>query len=298
MTKFVFGAPEVPNKKRILLKFITMLVFTVLLSATFAFAGIITGISVIINNEPITLYEVYKYANQFKISKKEAIDMLIRQKLEDAQIKKYGIEVSDFEVDSYIKNEASKNNLSEYDFFAMLQKQNIQREQFKIDIKTKLKRDQLYRNIFAGKAQNIEEGELRAFYESNTKDFQAAKSFTVNIYSSTSEALLGEILKNPMLRPKGVDVQEKQLEAANIDPKLASLLNTTKQGSFTQIINLGDRATMFYVQAKNDLATLPFEAVRGSILNYLSNQREQEIINDYFEKQKASAQIKVLRSPS
>ena len=99
-----------------LLKICVVLIFTTNLS----YAGLVNAISVIINNEPITLYEIYKYANKLHVSTKESLDVLIRQKLEDAQIKKLNISASDFEVESYIKKLATKNGISEFKFFEML----------------------------------------------------------------------------------------------------------------------------------------------------------------------------------
>ena len=123
----------------------------VTLSATLLFspasAGTVDGVSVIINKEPITLYDVFKYSQRFNISKKESLDILVRQKLEDSEIKKLGITVDNFEIDQYIENLAISNNMNQYDFLNMIRSKNIEISEYKEDLKKKLQRDKLYKKI-------------------------------------------------------------------------------------------------------------------------------------------------------
>jgi primase-polymerase (primpol)-like protein len=154
----------------------------------------------------------------------------------------------------------------------------------------------LYREIFSGKTSTIEEAELKSFYDTSNDKFQVADSFNVSLYVGSQEDL-DAITKNPMLRPEGVHVEDTIIAAETLNDRLKVALNATKDGTFTQILNIENKPTMFYVKEKKGLSILPFDKVKDSIYSYLSNQKEQEIINDYFEKLKASASIKVLRSP-
>ncbi len=279
------------------MKFFPRLLIATSICSTLAFSGIITGVSVIINNEPITLYEVYKYSQQYKISKKESLDILIRQKLEDSQIKKYRISASLFEVDDRLNNLAVQNNLSQYEFLNLLKSKNIKIDEYKEDIKTKIKKEKLYRMIFADKVSSISPIAVENFYKENPSQFEVANSFDVSIYTGKTQADLQAIVQNPMLRSEAVKVEEKLLTASTLDNKLKGLLNTTKEGSFTQILSIQNQPTMFFIKAKKDLTTIPFDKVKDRISSVLSRQQEEKTITDYFEKLKASASIKVLRSP-
>lgn len=278
------------------MKLVPRLALTISLCASVAISGIITGVSVIINDQPITLYEVYKYSGKYNISKKEALDILIRQKLEDAQIKKFGINADTFEVDQYIDNLATKSNLSQYEFLNALKAKNINIDDYRADVKTKIKRDKLYREIFADKPGSIEQSALKTFYKENPTQFKSADSFSVSIYVGSEENLKA-ITQNPMLRPEGVTVEEKIISSDTLNTKLKALLNTTNDRAFTQILNIQNKPTMFYIKEKSGVTVMPYEKVKDSIFSFLSNQKEQETINNYFEKIKASASIKVLRSP-
>lgn len=280
------------------MKIIPRIVVSASLCATLGFSGIITGISVIINDEPITLYEVYKYSEQFKISKKESLDLLVRQKLEDAEIKKFNINANAFEVDQYIEKLANNNGLNTYEFLNMIKSKNIKIDDYKKEIKSKIKQDKLYRRIYSDKLQTIEESEIENFYNSNPDQFQIANNFDLTIYSSADENALKAIQNNPMLQPQNVSILHQSLSANGLDEQLKALLNKTNQGAFTQILNIKNTPTMFYVKEKRDYKTIPFADVKQTIYRVLSQQQEQKTLKDYFEKVKSSASINVVRSPA
>jgi len=106
------------------------------------------------------------------------------------------------------------------------------------------------------------------------------------------------IIKNPMMQPQGVQVEDKTFQANSLDNKLKALLNQSKYGQFTKIIEIQNKPTMFFLKEKKDFVTLPYEDVKQSIYRVLSKQKEEKVIKDYFEKVKSSATINVVRSPS
>ena len=134
-------------------------------------AGTVDGVSLIINKEPITLYDVFKYSNRFNISKKEALDILVRQKLEESEIKKQNISADAFEVDQYIDNLAISNKMNQYGFLAMIQSKNIEMAEYKEDVKNKIKREKLYKKIVSTKMQQLGDSELQAYYNENAGEF-------------------------------------------------------------------------------------------------------------------------------
>jgi hypothetical protein len=258
----------------------------------------VNGIAVIINKEPITLYEVYKYSEHFKIAKKEALDILVRQKLEDAEIKRQGIDADIFEVDSYIQNLAKQNGMSEFDFLKMLQAQKVDIDVYKKDLKTKLKRDKLYQRIIQEKVGRIDESEIKEFYEANKNQFSFANEYTLKEFKAQNENLLQSILQNPMLRPEGVSIEDKVLSPANLSHTNQALLAQTPEGKYSSITQENGVYMMYYVIKKEGISYIPFENVRNNIYGYLYKQKEQKAIEDHFEKLKSSANIQVLRNPN
>ena len=277
-----------------LLKAFILLMFT----ATLSYAGLVNAISVIINNEPITLYEIYKYAQKYNISTKKSLDILIRQKLEDAQIKRLNIKVSDFEIENYIKKLATKNGISEFKFFEMLKSKNIDEDTYKKDLRKKLQEEKLYRKIFSKKNIKIDVKDLKNYYKANKNQFVMAKKFLTVAYESPSKQALEKIRKNPMLSIPSVKAKQVQLQSGKMNQNLENLLNQTKSGDFTPALKMGDRYTMFYVKEKDGVTTLSFDKVKEYIYSKLSSQKEKSAIDDYFQKLKSTADVKVLRKPN
>jgi parvulin-like peptidyl-prolyl isomerase len=279
-------------------KSLSKILITVALSSSFALAGLVDGISVVINKEPITLYEIYKYSEHFKIDKKQALDVLVRQKLEDAQIKKLGIDADMFEIDDYIAKLAKQNNMSQFDFLQTLRDQKVNIDDYRKDIKTKIKRDKLYNKIIQEKVGEISEEDLENFYKTNKEKFVYAQTYQVKLFSSTNEASLQAIQKNPMLRPLDVNIQDEELINAKLNPNLQAILAQTPVNNYTQILPVNEQYTMFYIVSKKDLSYLAFDQIKNNLYGIVYKQKEKEALNDYFEKLKSSANIVVLRNPN
>ena len=260
-------------------------------------ASTVDGISLIINKEPITLYDIHKYATRFNLSKKEALDVLIRQKLEDSEIKKLGISADSFEVDQYIENLAISNGVSQYEFLNLIRSKNIDVAEYKEDLRSKLQRDKLYKKIISTKMQQVGDNELRAYYNDNLNEFSQASAFDVTIYSSADQQALQAIAQNPMSAVGGVELKEASFDVAKTDPKLALLLNKTAQGSFSTMVKSDQNFVLFFVKKKHNVQTIAFEDAKNYISSKLAEGKEQKAIEEYFEKLKASANIQVVRAP-
>ena len=283
---------------KIKLKVLTLVTLSATLLFSPANAGTIDGVSVIINKEPITLYDVFKYSQRFNISKKESLDILVRQKLEESEIKKQTITVDSFEVDQYIENLAVSNNMSQYDFLNMIRSKNIDVSEYKEDLKKKLQRDKLYKKIVNTKMQQMGDGELQAYYNENLNEFSQASAFDVTIYTSANQQSLAAIQNNPMSAVNDVELKEGKLEASKTDPKLAALLNKTAIGKFSPVVKSdANNYAMFFVKEKHNVQSVSFADAKNYIYSKLSEGKEQKAIEEFFEKLKSSANIQVVRAP-
>ncbi|NCB53839.1 MAG: peptidyl-prolyl cis-trans isomerase [Epsilonproteobacteria bacterium] len=282
--------------KRTMLTLVTLGV-TLFLTPSIVTAATLDGVSVIINKEPITLFDVFKYSQRFQISKKEALDILVRQKLEDSEIKKQGISVDGFEVDQHIDKLAINNQMSTYDFLNMLRSKNIDTLEYKEEIKKKLQRDKLYQKIVRDKMKQLSDGELLAYYNENQNEFSQAASFDVSIYSSANQQSLTAIQNNPMSAMSDVELKDTTFEATKMDQNLAGLLNKTPVGKFSSVVKTDQGYVMFFVKNKHDVKAISFDNAKNYIYGKLADGKEKQSIDDYFEKLKSSANIQVVRAP-
>lgn len=282
--------------KRTMLTLVTLGV-TLFLTPSIVTAATLDGVSVIINKEPITLFDVFKYSQRFQISKKEALDILVRQKLEDSEIKKQGISVDGFEIDQHIDKLAINNQMSTYDFLNMLRSKNIDTLEYKEEIKKKLQRDKLYQKIVRDKMKQLSDGELLAYYNENQNEFSQAASFDVSIYSSANQQSLTTIQNNPMSAMSDVELKDTTFEATKMDQNLAGLLNKTPVGKFSSVVKTDQGYVMFFVKDKHDVKAISFDNAKNYIYGKLADGKEKQSIDDYFEKLKSSANIQVVRAP-
>ena len=66
-------------------------------------AGLVDGIALVVNEEPITLYDIDKKMLESNLSKKDAVSLLIDELLYEQELRKYNIEVDIFDVNNYIE---------------------------------------------------------------------------------------------------------------------------------------------------------------------------------------------------
>ena len=102
------------------------------------------GIAVIIENEPITVNEVRKAVAQLQTNEANALNLLIRDRLETAQIKNLKIEASDYELNQRLQKIASESGMSASDLRSAVLSKGGDYSQFKDDVAKSIKQEKLY----------------------------------------------------------------------------------------------------------------------------------------------------------
>ncbi len=262
-------------------------------------AKIIDGISAIVEDKIITLYELQKKQDELNLDSKSALDILIREKLEEIEIKKRGIDVSDEEVFEEIKKIASANNLTINQFYDLVrEKNNLNSSELKEKIKQKLLKDKLYAQISYSKLQQPKEDELKEYFNLHKDKFLKPSFVDVILYESQSQELLLKKMQNPMFYSPEIKKQEQRIPLDKIPPQLAQLLLDTKENHFTQIIPKSPTEfMMFFITKKAKPSEVNFEDIKNQVINAVMFEKRATILDDYFAKLKDSAKIKVLRLP-
>ena len=265
---------------------------------TTSFAGLIGGISMTVDNEPITLYEIQSYVDQHKVPVEEAVNRLIQRKIEEIEIKKLGIIASPYEVDKKIEEIAKQNNMSVAEFKKALVAEGHSEKKIREDIEDKFKRDELYKRIVGSSLKKPDEEELRSYYNLHQKEFNMPTSVEVIEYISSSKEALEAQQKQPMFNMPNIKVTPKTINLKQINPQLAQLLIQTPDGSFTPVLNLGKQAGMFFVKNKGSQNTVSFEMAKQAIFARVMKEKEQAALIEYFEKKKSEANVKIIRRPN
>ena len=281
----------------IVLKNIIKSLSVVLLFKFYLYAGLVDGVSIVVNNTPITLYEIKKFSIEHKLPVKKAIEALIRKKLENTLIKKYSLEATDLEVSDEIEKISSNAGMSIIDFENYLMKKGINIDTYKKDLAKKIAQRKLYKKIVSDKIKRATQKEIKEYYQKNIDKYSIPQMVEVTEYDAKDRKTLENLIKNPMLNISSVTKKEMLLKTNQINPKLLYILQQTKEGNFTPILTLKDGFVSFYLKRKINVKPIPFDKVKNPIFAEIMNKREQDIIKSYFDKLVSEANIKVIREP-
>ena len=254
------------------------------------------GIAVIIENEPITVNEVRKAAAQLQTSEANALNLLIRDRLETAQIKNLKIEASDYELNQRLQKIASESGMSVSDLRSAVLSKGGDYAQFKDDVAKTIKQEKLYQSIFAEAKINISENTARAYFEQNRDLFAHFTDASVTRYVASSAQLL-EVARHssPMNTNHSVHMDVLDLKSEQIPPQLRTIFQQTPDGTFTQIFQTPEGFEMFYVASKKGQTMPEFDEVRDEAMNALYKLEQDRVIGEYFNKLRAKANVKYLR---
>ncbi len=268
-----------------------------MLIVTPIFSKTIGAVALTVNSNPITVYEIQKLSTQKKISKEDAVNSLIQEKIEQEQIQKLGIFATPDEIKARIAEIAKQNNLSKAEFEKALQKEGKSISSLKKDIEKVIKKEKLYQKILEGKMKRPTEDEMKNFYEEHKQEFTIPGKIKIQEYTSKDPKALQAIQMRPMLMLPNVNITTKILNPKETNPKLFQFLLQTPTKTFTPIVNLGQNMAMFFILEKSKPVTASFDQVKQNIFVQLMKEQEQANLISYFEKKKSEANIKVIRKP-
>jgi parvulin-like peptidyl-prolyl isomerase len=271
------------------------LFLTLLVSSGISFAGMINGVALIVNDEPITLYDIDNTMSVNKIGKNQAVGLLIDKALYEQSIKENNITADIFEINDYIEKLANANGMDLYTFKSVVKQKYPDYSQFENEAKDAVIRQKLIQKIVKGQLAIATEEDMQLYYEKNKEQFSTSKFYEVTQYTSKNKASLNNAIRNPMVIPSDVERTPIRLASDKLQPQMQYLLNETKTNSFTPIFTANKQFVSLFVTRKEGTTSLNFESVKAKIFNDMMSLREKKYLKDYFEKQKLTADIKIVR---
>lgn len=271
------------------------LLLSLFICSSLSFASMINGVALTVNDEAITLYDIDKTMSEQNISKNQAVGLLVDKILYEQVIKKNRISVDIFDINSYAEKLASSNNMDVYTFKTIVTQKYGDYSIFEEDAKKVITRQKLIEKLVKGQLKIATDEDISIYYDNNKNKFQTAEKFSVVQYSSKRKASLVSTIKSPLIANKEVKRNAFVLENENLNPQLQYLLNETKANSFTPIFRINDEFTTIFVIKKEGKSTLNYETVKSKIFNDIMETREKKFLKEYFEKEKLTADIKIVR---
>jgi len=253
------------------------------------YGQIVDKVAIIVNNMPITSYDIQKTAKELNVNKQQAVSYLIDQAVLKSAIKQRGIYVDDFDIDNEMKKIAQKNGMSLFNFKNyLLQKGELYRLQ--TQIKLKLQRDKLLKTLHI----TIQEKELKEYYNSHKNEFLLPSSIEVSKYSSNDKQSLQTVMSNPMAASENIEIQNIVLKNSDANPRLIGFLSKFKEKTFTPIINFENKLTTFYIIKKEKPTPISYKMAVGKIYEILLKQKEEKTLKEFVDKLRAKADIQFL----
>ena len=276
--------------------FSTILLCLTILSAPLL-AGLVDAVSIVVNGQPITLYEIYKTQKSLGIPKTKAIELLIKKRIKEAELKRLGVTVDDYDVNMEIERIAQQNGIDSLKMRTILAKEGVDWSEYKKRVKERLLQERLYKRVLSTKIESPSDETLKEYYKLHINEFSLPEKIEVVEYSSRDKRALAAVMKNPLASIPGISQKSENIETKNLNRQLLSLLTKTPKGEFTQIIPVGGEYVTFLVRNFINRKPLPFEEVKQQVFAKWIEQKQQEAIESHFDKLRAAAKIKVVRTP-
>lgn len=272
-----------------LMKKILLVLFVLM---TISYAKMFNGIAIVVEGEPITTAEVKAVQTQMGVSRSEAKNLLIENRLQRAAMK--DIVISEDEIDQRISKIAKQNNLSTKRLQEEIKKQGLTWNKFRDQISTSLKKQKFFRSKIAKTIPIPSRDELKIFYKNNASQFKMPISISATEYSASSSKKLESFLKN-RANKKGITQKSVHYKGATLTPQLSAMFVGIRKGYFTPIFNNGSSFVTFRLKQRGKKVLKPFEEVENSVTVAWKNQQQSYAIKAYFEKMKSSANIEIIR---
>jgi hypothetical protein len=260
-------------------------------------AQMVDGIAVRVGDAIITTYEIQKEMQLAHVDKKQAQEMLIRKKLEEQELKKRGIAVSESEVYDEIRRLASANHMTIGQFYDAVRNSNgLSSTQLKEKVKERLLSQKLYRAVAMSKMKEPDMHTIEEYYKLHKAQFSQAAYYDVVIYIASSKKLLEQKQHNPMFFSPEISQQDQRITPNRVNPQLVQLFEQAGEGNFTPVVPSANNKFMtVYVKKIGPRTEVDIEQVKPQIINAIMAEQRKEILDDYFAKLQENADIKVIR---
>lgn len=259
--------------------------------------NIVGGVAIKVNGDPITIYEIKNIQKQRHFDKSQAVEFLIAQRLKTQEIERLKINVDDERLDREIENIASQNQMNTQQFMLALKREGIEYDLYRDELKDQIETRELMRNVLLS-AETSSEDEIHRYYNEHKSEFNTPKEVEVARYSAKNPKLLERTIANPNTTISGVEKTQEKLELSALNPQIAQLFSSLKEGRFSQILDAGGgNYVTFRVVKKHGQTLMSFEEARQYIAQKLSQNSQEKVLSEYFEKIKQKAHIQTLREP-
>ncbi|MEH0022068.1 MAG: SurA N-terminal domain-containing protein [Desulfobacter sp.] len=295
------------------------------LAVTWAQAEVVDRIVAVVNNEIITLSELNKATEVYKKNirasqnsearKKELIAQLetdMLQKLVDNSLSiqeagKYGIKVTDKDVDTAIDNFKKTNNLDDDGLRRGLAAEGMTIEDYRERIKEQILQSMLINRAVRSKVI-VTDTDIQAYYEANKAEFSGDKKYRLkNILTPTEEEIkkvTEKLMENSdfaaLAREYSIGSNASQggdlgvFDISSFSEQIREALKDLGKGEFTKVMQTGGAYQIIYVDDIIMEGKQTVAEAREKIQDILYRKQAKVQFEAWIESLKKSAHIKLM----
>ncbi len=256
---------------------------------------VVGGISLLVNGSPITLYQIQEEQEKSKVSKAQARDRLIAERIKNQEIERLKIHVDDDKLDQEMAMMAQQQGM-DLDHFKQMLMAEGHYKLYRDQLKEHLEMQELLRNILLTNVDTSSETKMREYYNKHKEQFSIPTEIETVRYTSTNQEDLERAMSNPNLEVPGVSKANEKIEMKTLNPQIAQVFISHEQGSFTPIMNGGGgQFITFYIKKKKGKNEVSFSQAKQFIAQKLVEESKDKILEEHFEKLRVKSRIVMIR---
>lgn len=301
-------------------------------------AEVVDRIVVVVNDDIILLSDIQSLLNPYEEKvramgypeeqqarmifqiREDFIKQMIEQKLTDQQVKKYGLTVSEEEINIAIERLKERRSITDEDLRKGLALDNLTMEEFRLQMKNQLLRTRLVDYEVKSRVVITEEG-IKKYYEKHPEIYGGLKQYQlrniilrVSSYANENEKrVVREKMESIYAQLKGgADFSEmarryseSSLAADGGDlglfrledmaPTLREAIENTQAGGFTPILDTDQGYQIFYVERILTDKSRSLESVSKQIEQKLYEEQLNSKFSAWIEDLRKRSHIKIVR---
>ncbi|WP_100999023.1 SurA protein [Helicobacter pylori] len=256
---------------------------------------VVGGISLLVNGSPITLYQIQEEQEKSKVSKAQARDRLIAERIKNQEIERLKIHVDDDKLDQEMAMMAQQQGM-DLDHFKQMLMAEGHYKLYRDQLKEHLEMQELLRNILLTNVDTSSETKMREYYNKHKEQFSIPTEIETVRYTSTSQEDLERAMADPNLEIPGVSKANEKIEMKTLNPQIAQVFISHEQGTFTPVMNGGGgQFITFYIKEKKGKNEVSFSQAKQFIAQKLVEESKDKILEEHFEKLRVKSRIVMIR---
>ncbi|WQR99891.1 SurA protein [Helicobacter pylori] len=257
--------------------------------------NVVGGISLLVNGSPITLYQIQEEQEKSKVSKAQARDRLIAERIKNQEIERLKIHVDDDKLDQEMAMMAQQQGM-DLDHFKQMLMAEGHYKLYRDQLKEHLEMQELLRNILLTNVDTSSETKMREYYNKHKEQFSIPTEIETVRYTSTNQEDLERAMADPNLEIPGVSKANEKIEMKTLNPQIAQVFISHEQGSFTPVMNGGGgQFITFYIKEKKGKNEVSFSQAKQFIAQKLVEESKDKILEEHFEKLRVKSRIVMIR---